>query len=200
MRTVFKLQLPLTITAAAASFRNLDAVIVVGIAGLAAGGLYSAATRIVTPFGLLAPALNPVLVPRMATAPARGAIRVLDILLGILLLASILPLALWPHAERLVLFVFGEDYVGGGAVLVWVLFRLGPTLVGGLVAGVLQSRKLDARVAVNYVTVTAGTLVSCLFGSFLAGPVGAALGVAAVAVAGSLHMWFSGRRALKALD
>lgn len=197
IRTVFKVQFPLAVAPAASSLRNLDAMIVASVAGLAASGMYSAATRIVTPIGLIAPALTPVLIPRLAIASARRAVRALDILLYTMLVATILPVVIWPKADEIIVFVFGEDYSGGGDVLVWVLFRVGPLLVGGLIAGVLQSQRLDGRVAVNSIGVAVCVLLGAFLGALVAGAGGAALGIAIVSIAGSVRLWFVGRKALK---
>ncbi len=195
-RTLLRLQAPLAASQAAGAIRMLDSVIVIGIAGAAAAGIYAAVSRVVSPFTTLAVSAAPVLVPRAAHAPPDRVRRMLDVLLAAGIVLSAATLAFIPFVEPLVVLIFGAEFAGGGVVLFWVLLRVGPTVSAPLIANALQAKGHDSLVALNSAATSALTLAAVAIGAANNGVVGAAGGFAAVSLLGMIVLWLSGRRAL----
>lgn len=197
-RELLRAQLPLATTTAMGALRTLDVVVVIGIAGAAASGLYSAISKVVSPFNTLAVALAPVLIPRAAVMDPAELRKLLDRLMLAGIVLSSCMLVLIPFAERLVVLVFGAQFTGGGAVLVWVLLRVGPVAAAPLMSTALQSNGLDRVAAVNSLVTSAVTLAAVVVGTILAGAAGAAAGFALIGLLGMIALWSTGRRSVEA--
>ncbi|MGD6980976.1 lipopolysaccharide biosynthesis protein [Citricoccus sp. CH26A] len=196
-RRVTREQFPLAVAPGVAALRQFDTVIVTLISGLAASGLYSAVSRIASPLVLFSAAINPVVIPRVAKAPQDKVVKLFDLLFVGLILLTLLPLALIPCAEWMVVSIFGLEFSGGGVVMIWMLLRVGEVTIGPVLAGILQARRLDRTVAVNAVLFTAFMLIGTLVGALHSGAAGAAAGVAIVGLLGRTRLWLVGRRLLR---
>lgn len=195
-RDVLIAQVPLATTTAMGAIRTLDSVVVIALAGAATSGVYSAVSRIVSPFNTLAVAAAPVLIPRAAVADSRTVRRMLDGLLVIGLVLSGATILLLPFTELLVVTVFGPEFSGGGAVLLWVLLRVGPVAAAPLMSTALQAKGLDRMAALNSLVTSVLTLAAVAIGAILGGAAGAAGGYAIVGLAGMIALWITGRRSL----
>jgi len=195
---VLRQQASLAVSVGMVSLRTLDSVLVIAIAGASNSGVYSAVSRVVSPFGILAMATVPVLVPRAAVASPDKVRRILDaLLIGGLLLSSVTLLA-FPYREILVVSVLGPEFAGGGAVLAFALLRIGPYAVAPLIGSALQAKGIGRAVAINDAATSVMALIALAVGAIVAGATGAAAGFALVSLIGVAALWALGRRALRA--
>jgi O-antigen/teichoic acid export membrane protein len=196
VKRLVRVQAPLATSTSMGALRTLDSVLVVAVAGASASGVYSAVSRVVSPFNTLAASVTPVLVPRAAVATAAKVRRMLDVFVIAGLGLSAITLALLPYRESLVTFVFGPQFAGGGVVLVWVLLRVGPVAVTPLISTALQSQGSDRLAALNSVGTSLCALAGVAGGALVGGAAGAAAGFAAVSLIGMVALWLTGRQSL----
>ncbi|MGP4058270.1 oligosaccharide flippase family protein [Mycobacterium sp. 4D054] len=194
--TVLREQAPLAANSAMSGIRTLDSVIVIAISGSVAAGVYSAVSRVVSPFNTLVLSIAPVLVPRAAVASSARVRRAMDGLLGVGLVLSAATLLLIPFTEFVVVFVFGPKFAGGGAVLFWMLLRAGPMLATPLMGATLLAKGRDKLVAINSFATTLLLLAAVAAGALADGATGAAAGFALVSLVRMVVLWTIGRRAL----
>jgi O-antigen/teichoic acid export membrane protein len=195
-RVLLRAQAPLATSVSMGALRTLDSVLVIAVAGAAVSGIYSAVSRVVSPFGMVAVAAAPVLVPRAAHATSVRVSRILDGLLLAGLALSAMTVVLLPIRESLVVFVLGPEFAGGGAVLLFVLLRVGPYAAAPLLATALQAKGFDHLTALNDIATSVLALVTVAVGAILGGATGAAAGFAVVSLLGMVALWITGRRAL----
>lgn len=120
----------------------------------------------------------------------------LDVLLVIGLSLSGVTVLLFPFAELLVVTVFGPEFSGGGAVLLWVLLRVGSVAATPLMSTALQAKGLDRMAALNSLATSVVSLAAVALGAILGGASGAAGGYAIVGLTGMIALWMTGRRSL----
>jgi O-antigen/teichoic acid export membrane protein len=195
-RDVLRAQAPLATSQTMNAIRTLDSVIVIALAGAAVSGIYSAVSRVVSPFNTLAVSAAPVVVPRAALASSARVIRMLDCLLLVGMAASAITLVLIPFTESVVVFVFGPKFAGGGPVLLWVLLRVGPVAATPLILTALQAKGFDRLAALNSTATSVLTLAAVAVGAIIGGATGAAAGFAVVSLFGMIALWLSGRQSL----
>lgn len=200
VQDVLRSQAPLATSTSMGAIRTLDSVIVIAVAGAAASGLYSAVSRVVSPFNMLAISAAPVIVPRAAVATSMRVRRTLDGLFLAGLALSGATIVLFPFREWFVVLVFGPEFAGGGAVLLWVLLRVGPVAAAPLISTVLQAKGLDRLAALNSVLTSVLAMASVAAGAAIAGAAGAAAGFAIVNQIGMVVLWITGRRALTTVN
>lgn len=196
VRDILRAQAPLATSQSMGAIRTLDSVIVIALAGAAASGVYSAVSRVVSPFNTLAVSAAPVLVPRAALATSAGVRRTLDGLFLAGLGLSAATLVLIPFTESITVFVFGSEFAGGGPVLLWVLLRVGPVAAAPLISTALQAKGLDRVAAVNSVVTSVLSLAAVAVGAILGEATGAAAGFAVVSLVGMVALWVTGRKSL----
>ncbi|MGV0853237.1 oligosaccharide flippase family protein [Mycolicibacterium phlei] len=196
-REIIRAQLPLAMSQSMSAIRMLDSVVVIALAGATVSGIYSAVSRVVSPFNTIAISAAPVLVPRAVEATPARLRKWVDGLMLMGLGGSIATLAIYPFRENIVVLVFGSEFVGGGAVLVWVLLRVGAAVASPLMSNVLQARGFDRLAAINSTVTSILTLASVAVGSVVWGAPGAAAGFALVSLLGMLLLWGIGRMALR---
>lgn len=184
--------LPMSWTLAMNSARTLDNAIVALVAGPTASGIYAAASKLTMPFAIASSALCSIIMPRIAVGSRAYARRAMDALALISLVISVSMLALIPFADSIMTLLFGPDFVNGGAVLSWVLLRVGPVIAIPAMSSVLQARNLDRLAALI------ASLISVLTFAFLfalgstLGEVGAASGYFAASALGVGVLWITG--------
>ncbi|MGY2126974.1 lipopolysaccharide biosynthesis protein [Blastococcus sp. SYSU DS0617] len=189
---------PLAASNSIGTLRALDAVVVGLVAGPAATGLYTAASRILSPVSVVATSVSNVLMPHGATLKPREAGRLIRNLtvaawLGVVLLS---PFTLF--AERAMMLLFGEEYAPGGGALSWLLVSLPLAAVAPLIATILQAQNLDRYVFVNTALFTPVTLVLAGLGATLWGASGAAASFAVLTGLRATRLAIGARR-LRAL-
>lgn len=195
-RDMWRAQASYATNTAMVMVRSLDSVIVISIVGAAPAGIYSAASRVMAPFTILAVSMGGVLVPRAALAsPARMRRRLDQMVVAGLVLSS-LTLVLAPLSESLMAYAFGPEFSGGGPVLIWALLRSGPEVATPLIAAALQARGFERRVAFSSLATSVLTLGAVGAGAILGGAVGAAAGFAVVGLLGMLVLWALSRWSL----
>lgn len=196
----FAEQLPLAVSIATGSVRNLDNLVVTAVANAATAGVYAAATRLLSPFAIVPSAMTSLVVPRAAQASTSAVRRYADLVFAVGIALSLLTLVTIPFTEWIVTAVFGESFAGGGPVLTWVLLRLGTTCCLPVLVTMLQAKKLDREVAINSTLVAITILPAVAVGAVLAGAAGAAAAFAAISILSFVRMWFVGRRRLRAQE
>lgn len=196
VREILHAQAPLATSQSMGAIRMLDSVIVIGIAGAAVSGIYSAVSRVVAPFNTFAISAAPVLVPRAAVANFAQVRRILDGLFLAGLAVSAMTLLLTPFSEPLVVFVFGPQFASGGTVLLWVLLRVGPVAAAPLMSNALQAKGFDRLAAINSAATSVLTIAAVALGTIAGGASGAAAGFAVMSLLGMAALWLSGRRSL----
>lgn len=197
VRNILQAQVPFATSMTMGALRTLDSVIVIAIAGPAASGIYSAVSRVVSPFNTLAAAAAPVLVPRAAHANPAALRRILDRLFVLGVALSCSTFMLWPFVETLVVLVFGPSFAGGGTVLFWMLLRIGPATINPLISTALQAKGFDRLVAWNSVATSLIVLAAVAGGAAIGGAMGAAVGCAIVTLLRTVSIWVIGRRVLR---
>jgi O-antigen/teichoic acid export membrane protein len=170
---------PYWINSLATQAKNFDAVLVSGVAGTGAGGLYAAAARLTTPLRILPTSLAAVLMPMASKRDSRTLMPLVKLVMAAVvgavlfygLLALIMPIAV-PRA-------LGSGYAGAVVPLqiatASLIFASIASLFGALLQGVGRNR----YVAWTAVLTTSVCLVGVGIGSLMGGAVGAAIGLAA---------------------
>lgn len=174
LRVVLRQAVPFFVSSVAMQSRTLDVSIVAWVAGVSAAGTYSAASRLVSPFLIVASVASALVMPYSVRADTREVNRLVRILAGVGVVgcAAVLPLASFaPDVMRL---VYGADFGPGGAALFWLALAFPLVAVISPLEAVLQSKGHEKRVAHASSVFAVVTLGATTVGAVVGGGSGAA--------------------------
>ncbi|QEO09519.1 lipopolysaccharide biosynthesis protein [Protaetiibacter larvae] len=171
---------PVGVSDAINALRFLDVVAVTVFGGAAAGAAYSAASKVLTPMGIVAGSMSSVVVPRAAVASDERLRPLVAKVFAVAIAGTVPLLLLAPISGWLMELVFGGEYAGEGAVLIAFLARLLVAVALPLLVAVAIARRLEVKVARNALLFVPILLIAASVGAAFGGAEVAALLLAAV--------------------
>lgn len=169
--------LPFAVNDIAIQSRTLDVAVTAVGAGATSAGLYSAASKLVSPFELVSSTLASVVLPR-ATKMTHGQARRTTLLLSAAAASLFVPVVvIAAFAELLIVFVLGAQYAGAAAPFAVLLFALPFVALASPCSSLLQGRGRQRFIAVLSAVFAVVTIVCIAIGAVAAGAVGAAVAV-----------------------
>jgi O-antigen/teichoic acid export membrane protein len=160
------------------SARSLDTAVVAVVASAGTAGLYSAASRLTSPFMLVASTVTTVLMPHAARASASRARRMAWLLAGWGLAAYVVVLPVLLVADDVLARVLGPDFASAVPALRWALVGLPWVALSSALGTILQSQGHERFVAVNGLAYSCLTLAAVAVAAVRLGATGAAAAVA----------------------
>ena len=178
----------LALSNAIGSLRQLDSAVVALTAGSSVAGLYTAASRLRSPIGLVAGAASTVIMPRSAQMTAAQARAFLRKVAAYLVVATIglIPLSLLSGPSIRV--VFGQSYEGAAAGFALMLVSIPSVAAVPILSTILQSRDFDSFVMKNTLVFTVASLLAIGGAASVGGPTLAAAAFLATSVLRTLAL------------
>ncbi len=170
LRSAIRSCAPFFVSNVAGQARNLDVPIVAAAAGQAAGGIYSAASRLSGPLLLLPGVLATIVLPHSSNASWQRARRLgyQLTLLHVAFTIATVPFAVL--ADDLIEAAFGSDYDGAGTAFALLLLGIFPSGLASVLGGVLQGQRHERFVAANGVSFAALTILAMCTSAVLLQP------------------------------
>lgn len=174
--------LPFAVNDIAIQSRTLDVAVTAVAAGATSAGLYSAASKLVSPFELVSSTLASVVLPR-ATRMSHGGARRAALLLAAAAALLLLPAAVIAlFAEPIIVFILGEQYALAAAPFAVLMFALPFVALTSPYSSLLQGRGRQHFIAVVSTVFAVLTIAAIAVGALTAGAVGAAVGILATTI------------------
>lgn len=177
LRETLSTSRPFLVSNLSAHVRYLDVTLVAVVASSHQTALYAAAGRLLQPLLLLPQALTSVLMPHSATQSPRGLksiSRRLYLWTAILLALGLVAAS---FAEWAIVLLFGDQFVGAGASLAWMLLAVPMIGLSSQLGVILQVLGLQRFVAVNGVGMALLFVPVVLVFAFFGGAAGGAMGL-----------------------
>lgn len=182
-REVVSVAYPYFLSNFSAQSRMLDVPLVGMVAGLSASGLYAAANRLVTPFGLIAGSLTTIIMPHAARMNAQGAVGLARKLYWATAASTLVMVIVSVGAEPLLNLLLGPSFAAAAPTLAILLISLPIISLCSPLGSVLQSQGLEKLVSLNGVVFAVVGIALALGGAALLSSAGAALGIAVAYIA-----------------
>jgi O-antigen/teichoic acid export membrane protein len=188
---------PFMVNTLSAQARSLDIPLLAATSGAATAGIYSAVSKLTTPFALVATALGSTLLPHAARSGRHWARRVSLVLVAIGTAGTLVLVQTGPLLGGLVDWLFGAAYVGAGALFQTLMYIIPVLLLSSPLASVLQGLGMQMYVAATGTVYAVVVLPAMLVGALITGPQGVAVAIIALlairAVALLARLWCPAR-------
>lgn len=168
---------PFLIGNVSAQVRSLDVLIVAGVSGVAAAGLYSVSLRLANPLLVVPTTLASIVLPRVARGGIERARREAIKWSAVAVSASFGSLVSLPIAPSILSWVFGQEYAAAGGVLSALLAGIPIVGLSSILGAILQGLGAESFVALNGVVFALVFIVLALCGAVILGALGLALGM-----------------------